>query len=226
VHGIYHSVPKGTLANNIIYHMPGFGIHTYHDGRGVNSTYDGSLKIMNNTIFKNGRGGYEAETYTGGMHIGTATDATGTGDYYFVANNILYDNYYGIVESSNNTTWGWGNKLRYLNNYVSSTAGLTAPGDLCSPSSLTVNLCLAWTRLYCTGCLVAGNIDTFNVPPPGFVQYMSDGTGNYHLTINSTCVDGGTNTYILNYDFDGAHRPSCPITDIGAYEYQNPGCFP
>jgi hypothetical protein len=46
------------------------------------------------------------------------------------------------------------------------------------------------------------------------------GTGNYHLTINSPCIDTGTslNPDVLT-DIDGDIRPQGNHFDIGADEY-------
>ncbi len=63
-------------------------------------------------------------------------------------------------------------------------------------------------------------------PSTTFVNYQSDGTGNYQLNLNSaginggtmTCVSGGTSPCVPQNDFAGAPRPQGAAIDIGAYE--------
>lgn len=52
---------------------------------------------------------------------------------------------------------------------------------------------------------------------PMFVNYVSDGTGNYHLQTGSPAINAGTNEGPApTYDFDGVPRPPW---DLGAFEY-------
>jgi hypothetical protein len=82
VQGLYHSIPLGTIANNITWNISGFGIHTWHNPR--------DLVITNNLVFGTGRGGI----------IVGAGDSPGDGfaDGFLVANNIVVHNPLGITE--------------------------------------------------------------------------------------------------------------------------------
>ena len=58
----------------------------------------------------------------------------------------------------------------------------------------------------------------------GFVNYQANGTGNYHLTAGSPCINAGTSQGAAATDMDGVPRPQVRSTgngyDIGPYEYQ------
>ena len=45
------------------------------------------------------------------------------------------------------------------------------------------------------------------------------GSGDYHISSNSPCVDTGTTLTAVPYDFSYITRPQGPAYDIGAYEY-------
>jgi hypothetical protein len=54
---------------------------------------------------------------------------------------------------------------------------------------------------------------------PKLVNYQPDGTGDYHPTATSPCVDAGTSTGAPSTDYDGVSRPQGGTVDIGPYEY-------
>ena len=64
---------------------------------------------------------------------------------------------------------------------------------------------------------------------PGLINYRDDGSGDYHLTASSRCVDAGTATGAPATDFEGTARPQGAAYDIGPYEYGSslpgPGLF-
>jgi hypothetical protein len=97
VQGLYHSIPLGTISNNIAWNISGFGIHMWHNPR--------DLIITNNLVFGTGRGG---------IVVG-AGDAPGTGfaDGFLVANNIIAYNPLGILEFGDT-----GLDNRYIANLV------------------------------------------------------------------------------------------------------------
>jgi hypothetical protein len=62
-------------------------------------------------------------------------------------------------------------------------------------------------------------------PAVVFVNFLLDGTGNYHLTSSSPAVDEGTlacaatiSSCVPDLDFDGRPRPVGQAVDIGPYE--------
>ena len=57
---------------------------------------------------------------------------------------------------------------------------------------------------------------------PLFVNYLADGTGDYHLSAGSPAIDAGTSTLATAFDRSGASRPVGTLFDIGPYEYQSP----
>ncbi len=83
IHGIYHSNKGGLIANNIVYHVSAKAIQTWHYATGVT--------ITNNLVF---------DSHVG---INVAGDRV-MGDHYLVANNIVMDNTYGIIEYG--AQWG------------------------------------------------------------------------------------------------------------------------
>ena len=108
IHGLYHSILRGIVANNLTYRNEGWGIHTWHAAQYVT--------IVNNTVFANGYGG---------IIIGDGDSPGGVvNDYTLVANNIVVHNGgpgYGIYEYG-----ATGVHNRYLNNLVYQNA----PGDI------------------------------------------------------------------------------------------------
>ncbi|GAA4496554.1 hypothetical protein GCM10023191_038720 [Actinoallomurus oryzae] len=52
---------------------------------------------------------------------------------------------------------------------------------------------------------------------PKLVDYRSDGTGDYHLTASSPCVDAAGSA-VPDTDYDGVSRPQGHAADIGPYE--------
>jgi hypothetical protein len=53
---------------------------------------------------------------------------------------------------------------------------------------------------------------------PQFVNYQSNGSGDYHLKSTSPGVDAGVSTNAPSIDIDGATRPQGNGIDIGPYE--------
>lgn len=97
VQGLYHSIRGGTIANNQVWNISGFGIHTWHAPQ--------DLVITNNLVFGSGRGG---------IIVGAGDSPGGViADNFLVANNIVVHNALGILEYGET-----GTNNRYLNNLV------------------------------------------------------------------------------------------------------------
>jgi hypothetical protein len=96
VQGLYHSILRGVVANNLAWNISGWGIHTWHAPR--------ELVITNNLVFSCG----------GGIVVGAGDSPGGVvADGFLVANNIVVHNGYGILESGET-----GLENRYLHNLV------------------------------------------------------------------------------------------------------------
>lgn len=52
-----------------------------------------------------------------------------------------------------------------------------------------------------------------------FVNYISDGSGDYHLSANSMAIGAASSVLVPSTDYDGVSRPQNSTYDIGAYEY-------
>ncbi|MDQ1013335.1 hypothetical protein QFZ82_007820 [Streptomyces sp. V4I23] len=93
-HGVYMSV-SGTLKNNVVYGIAGWGIHLWHDARNVD--------IVNNTVVRSQGGGI--------LVAGGDATLPGGADYCRVMNNIVYGNRQGISEQGM-----YGTHNTYVNN--------------------------------------------------------------------------------------------------------------
>lgn len=137
----------------------------------------------------------------GGLLVGNdGTNAWATSNNNtIVANNIFYNNTnYGFREFGNT-----GTNNRYINNAVF--------GSSTSYSLLT-------------GQAPIGTITT----DPAFVNYQSDGSGDYHLSSTSPCIGTGSPIGAYGTDRSGNVRPTRPFRyDIGPYVYlQTIGVLP
>ncbi|MGZ5278529.1 MAG: choice-of-anchor D domain-containing protein [Pseudobdellovibrionaceae bacterium] len=79
VQGIYHSVLRGRIANNISYRNASFGIHLWH---AANET-----TIVNNTVFNNG-----SSSIGGGIIVGRGDTGVGVMNNTHILNNIVFNN--------------------------------------------------------------------------------------------------------------------------------------
>jgi parallel beta-helix repeat protein len=167
--------------------------------------------VTNNTVFENGWGGIivsgTSAQYTGG---------SGVDDYTTVSNNIIMNNGWhggtgrgGIVEEGSTGPHNvYYNNLLWNNQFQGSTG-----------SQINIQ----------TG-VASGNI----VANPQFVNYQSDGSGNYQLSASSPAIDAGTSGGAISgfarppkIDIQGGSRPLGANFDIGAYEYQSsPATWP
>ncbi|MDD5674298.1 MAG: choice-of-anchor Q domain-containing protein, partial [Chitinivibrionales bacterium] len=134
-----------------------------------------------------------------GIIVGTGDKYNGAppGDYFNVNNNIAYNNTYGIGEESD---WlGHGTHNVYYNNLIYGNTNWNTPA------------------LY-TNEPVVGMVNA----DPRFVNYKSDGSGDYHLQSISPAKDAGTSNFASATDYEGISRPQGAGYDIGAYEYVAP----
>jgi hypothetical protein len=174
IQGIYVST-SGTIKNNLVYRVGAVAIHLWHDATDV--------IITNNTVTSS----------TFGMVIGG-------GDFYFtsagannvyVANNIVYDNKYGISEQGKT-----GTANKYVNNLVFQNP--------------TYDISLR------NGLVATGTISS----NPLFKAYSrTAATPDFHLTSSSPAIGRGTATNAYATDLDGKPRNASTGYDLGAYQH-------
>lgn len=171
-HGVYQAVPGGTIENNLIYQVSGFGVHLYHQASNVT--------VLFNTIFQG----------VGGIVVGASVGYID--DYTNVSNNIFVDHQtWGILEN------GYaGDHNTYSNNVIYD-----------NPTNLSLQ----------SGHSATGTVSA--AESTLFVNWQSNGSGNYHLKAGSPAIDAANPSYPVSTDFDGVSRPQGAGYDIGAYEY-------
>jgi parallel beta-helix repeat protein len=174
VQGIYVST-SGTIKNNLVYRVGAVGIHLWHDATDV--------VITNNTVTSSNFG----MVIGGGDFYYTSAGANNV----YVANNIVYDNKYGISEQG---TTGKNNK--YVNNLVFQNP--------------TYNISLR------NGLVATGTISS----NPLFKAYSRTAAApDYHLTTSSPAIGRGTATNAYATDLDGKPRNATTGYDLGAYQH-------
>jgi hypothetical protein len=174
VQGIYVST-SGTIKNNLVYRVGAVAIHLWHDATDV--------IITNNTVTSSNFG----MVIGGGDFYYTSAGANNV----YVANNIVYDNKYGISEQG---TTGKNNK--YVNNLVFQNP--------------TYNISLR------NGLVATGTISS----NPLFKAYSRTAvTPDFHLTSSSPAIGRGTATNAYATDLDGKPRNATTGYDLGAYQH-------
>jgi hypothetical protein len=181
VQGIYAAVPRVRIIDNIAYRNAHDCITSWHAAT--------QLTIVNNTV---------ADCPGAGITVGSGDTGAGPRGNHdtFVANNLVYRNGQGIVETTDGQhRMGPGN--RYLNNLVFASGPSAAfkPGN----------------ALY-AGAVVSGTVDA----DPGFVE----GDRSYRPPAGSPAIDAGTAKRAPSSDFEGVRRPQGRGVDIGAYEWR------
>jgi hypothetical protein len=181
VQGIYAAVPRVQVVNNIAYRNAHDCITSWHAAT--------ELTIVNNTV---------ADCPAAGITVGSGDSGAGPRGNHdtFVANNLVYRNRQGIVETTDGRhRMGPGN--RYMNNLVFASGPLAAfrPGH----------------NLY-RGAVVSGTV--------GADPRLMTGDRSYRLTDGSPAIDAGTSTRAASSDFEGESRPQGQGVDIGAYEWR------
>lgn len=183
----------------------GIYVHTYYNlvrnnlvyncaGWGVEQGHEVSNStIVNNTIFECG----------GGVMIGTG-GSSGNSDNNVINNNILvyngpgYDGHGDGIDAIPN--YGPHNKITDNLFYGNRPSNISSALDG-----------------YAT---VRGSIT--NVDPASgsvFVQWESNGSGNYHLKSGSPAIDAATSANAPPFDIEGGKRPIRGGWDIGTYEF-------
>jgi hypothetical protein len=184
--------------NNIIFHNESDGISSWHCAT--------QMVLVNNLSFENGHTG---------ILVG-ASDPGCINDNSIINNNILVHN-------------GWHDFCTYtdtsqcpIGNH--SGAGGVDEGGATGPNNKY------WNNLSFENLDNGVQNDAINLSTgtqanniggvdPLFVNYQSDGSGNYHLQASSPAIDKGTSMDAPPYDFDNYPRPFGAAYDIGPYEW-------
>ena len=174
VQGIYVST-SGTIKNNLVYRVSGAAIHLWHDATNV--------IITNNT----------ATTSSFGLVVGGGDfyHSTAGANNVFVANNIVYDNQYGISEQGKT-----GTSNQYKNNlvYKNTTYNISLRNGLVATATVSSDpLLKAYSR--------------------------TTTTPDFHLSTSSPAIGRGIATNAYPTDLDGKPRNSTTGYDIGAYQH-------
>lgn len=148
-----------------------------------------NVVIANNTVFSNGAGGIG-----GGIIMGSG-DVQGFVilDNIKVINNIIYGNPAASIKEYCYT----GKKCIGTNNIIANNLVY----DNGSEISLQIGTASGTIRA-----------------DPQFVDYQTNGRGNYHLKITSPAINAGLSTDAPLIDIDDTVRPRGAAPDIGAYE--------
>jgi parallel beta-helix repeat protein len=118
--------------------------------------------------------------------------------YWLVANNTVFNNGRGILT---------GPDFTVINNISVDNGEINY--DVRGDAEMSNNLS------YGDG---SEEMQGVTVDDPRFVDYQSDGSGDYHLADDSPGLDGGTGDGAPDTDLEGAERPQGDAHDIGAYE--------
>lgn len=166
--------------------------------------YAQATVFANNTIFHNGFG----PVSTGGPCHGDGIEISDEGalqDYATIINNIAYDNCDWGIRDYDST----GTHILYYKNLLFENGNGNAVFFQCNPRC---------------GRTAPGNIQK----DPLFVNYQSDGSGDYNLRSTSPAVNSGTDacangspatSCVPSVDSDGGRRPTDGAWNIGAYQY-------
>jgi Right handed beta helix region/Bacterial Ig domain len=172
---------------------------------------DGFSRVVNNVVYN---------TAGWGIQIGSHTTTSGS----VVANNTVIDTANGGIDAEpdvpnltivNNIVLHTGLYISACGIRVTHNATSAQPSDVIDNNLVYDNagggLCLG-------SASSANNITNVN-PSSGtlFVNYQTNGSGDYHLKAGSPAINAGTPNDAPNTDLDGNPRTGVP--DIGAYEY-------
>jgi hypothetical protein len=191
MHGIYGQGGPATVTNNIIYEIwQGFAVQ---EANAQSTVSFNNIHIVNNLAFNNGAivGGVQSG---GSIYLGCPSSTNGNQcNDWVIANNILMDN-------------APSGGVCFSNEYEDPALVRTLTNNIrynCGSTTFASGSNLSWTK-----------DSTAN---PLLVNYVNDGSGNYHLTSGSPAIGAGTSLDAPAIDYDGLTR--LQSYDIGAYEY-------
>jgi hypothetical protein len=206
------------VSGNLVYNIAQSDHTVYVHAIYLNGTV--SNTVSNNLIYQCSGWGIEQ----GHPGIGSST----------IVNNTIFACGGGIMIGSGG--YGYPSSNNYVaNNILVYNVGASGHGngieECCAASDIGTNNTYTNNLVYqnspqnysfYTG--VAVNSITAD---PKFVNYKSDGSGNYQLQSSSPAVNGGTNQNAPTIDLQGGVRPINNNWSMGAYEYgSSPGIWP
>jgi hypothetical protein len=212
-HGMYvGNGPRMRVQNNIVGNVPGSGIKIY----GSNC----SSVVTNNLVYHTGWWGILVrDTGNGACQAQGAAVGLSTISNNQIVNTGFNKNCGAIAEGS-----GSGTNLYANNLLIGNQSGQNVPVANCSTTPIP------------SPSIVTGNLNTANsgaTTANTFVNYLDNGTGDYHLKAGSVaigagstaCVSGGISPCIPATYFAGFVRPSRPsigTDELGTSATQSP----
>lgn len=191
VQGIYSSILRGRIVNNLSFRNASFGIHLWHAAN--------ESVIMNNTVFANG-----SSRMGGGIVVGRGDTGAGIMINTHVMNNIVYDNpLYSIVQycSSGVSCIGSGNSVRNNVVYANGRGVVMKVGSA-------------------AGTIEADpQFVNFRVDGSGDYRLKSTSPAIDRGMASTPPDSRGVVTYAPTTDLGGNRRPQGSGFDIGAYEF-------
>jgi len=229
IRGVYMTVGvlSGFTISNGHARLMGARPWQYHSGGGI--YMDGGGSATNCVLTENWAGAFGGGSDGGTLYNCTITDNSadwGGGSYGgTLINCVLSGNsavstgggsdestLYNCTLFGNSAHWGGGSSYSTLNNCI-------AWGN--TTDYLGTNVYSVTAIYSCAPDLITG-VDGNITNNPLFVS-----PNNYHLAVNSPCIDAGTNIVEIVNDIDGTARPidgdgnGSDEFDIGAYEYSS-----
>ena len=197
-HGLYISGYHGSVTNNQISNVAGYGIEMYHNPC--------QNVIANNTVFHN----YTGRIQMAGAADGMAPCASSGNDYSSVNNNLLIHNgfgatlggtshpHYAIIFGSS----GPGPHNKAFNNFMA--GNITSGGG--QMNSIFVSLGVPSPQQ-------GGNIGQ-STTSGILINYQDDGSGDYHLAADSPATSIGISDNATACAMTPGLSPCLPTTDL------------
>ena len=126
-----------------------------------------------------------------------------------IANNTIVGTLYGTKAGIDVNDAGLGTLELTNNIVVSHTVGIRAENN----SVVTLSNNEVWGNTTNYFNIAAGGSD-ISVDP----EFVDPDNGDYHLAVDSPCINAGTGVDALYFDYDGDRRTGT-LLDIGADEY-------
>ena len=208
----YSDTRPNEVFNNVIHHIGDlFYKHVTYLQNHQHGIYisNPNCRVYNNIVYANEA--YGIHLYHNPLSATVANNLcfqNGAGGFYFylgdsntiVVNNISYDNP-RVNPSSDVSTSGYNTNTPKNNPLHDGSTNIIFLNNLSFRNGGSNS-----------------NANASIVADPGFIKYMADGTGDYHLAAGSIAIDKGTPAHAPSFDTNGRKRPQGAGYDIGPYE--------